>query len=642
MAGTMSFLPIVERELRAAARHPSNYGLRLFGAGAAVIALGLAGCRHTPAPGRFVPGLQPFGEFGAALFGYLNGTLFFLIWTVVPLMTADCLSRERREGTLGLLFLTPLSGRAVVIGKSLAQGLRAWTTFFAALPMLALPLFLGGVSWKDLALALLLDLAAFELALAAGLAASCLARERTAVILTAELLSWGLATCFVWAHARGFAWVVGAPRMGAGLSRGLAELVASLGLGMGGYLSSAYDLFAFATDFGVRMMPARAGLSSGGRWTQVWMGASLPAQQAWFTWAGTLLVAGGVFLAGTISAAAWRVRGWWRETPGPEWWRRGMEQLGQPLWRPAAAGQSRRWALHRSPVGWLQGYATGLRLSKWGWCLGVVVAEAVLGSHLSDLCQGQRWVGLTLLLGLAFSAAASFARERDTGALELLLVTPLRPSHLINGRVWGLWRQFGPAFAVLAGVWLFLRSESSLWGRGSGDYLWPLTLVWPTARGFVASLDEAAVYALGSVLILPVCGLHYAMRHRALWRAWLAAVGLGLILPPLLCRVLLRQFSEMEFLLLICFALTTVWYAFRPPRTQRQYWLWPAFLFLVTGAPWVGSHYVLPAVAAAARLRPDVIKLFLVQLVVGGMVWRWLHHSLVTRRFDLVRPHRGE
>ena len=52
---------------------------------------------------------------GGRLFGYFNTLLFFTIWILVPLVTADCISSERREGTLGLLFLTPLRARRFLI-----------------------------------------------------------------------------------------------------------------------------------------------------------------------------------------------------------------------------------------------------------------------------------------------------------------------------------------------------------------------------------------------------------------------------------------------------------------------------------------------------------------------------------------------
>ena len=68
-------------------------------------------------------------------------------------MTADCVSREKREGTLGLLFLTPLTVLDVIAGKVAIHALRALTLFLAAMPVLGHPLVFGGVDWRWVLLA---------------------------------------------------------------------------------------------------------------------------------------------------------------------------------------------------------------------------------------------------------------------------------------------------------------------------------------------------------------------------------------------------------------------------------------------------------------------------------------------------------
>ncbi len=100
----MTVLPIIERELRVQARKPFTYWLRVAGLGLVLLAVGYA---------RAQGNLDL--DAGGRLFGFLNSTLFFGIWLFVPLIAADCLSSERREGTLGLLFLTPLTARNIVL-----------------------------------------------------------------------------------------------------------------------------------------------------------------------------------------------------------------------------------------------------------------------------------------------------------------------------------------------------------------------------------------------------------------------------------------------------------------------------------------------------------------------------------------------
>jgi hypothetical protein len=88
----MTFLPIVQRELRVAARSRFMYWLRTAGALAALYAVAkvmISQSSNNPA------------HLGGQLFATLNLFLFASIWLLVPLMTADCISREKREGTLG-------------------------------------------------------------------------------------------------------------------------------------------------------------------------------------------------------------------------------------------------------------------------------------------------------------------------------------------------------------------------------------------------------------------------------------------------------------------------------------------------------------------------------------------------------------
>ena len=96
----MTFLPIVERELRVATRRRSTYWLRVIAAGIAlVIGSALLLLTLVPFAGP-MPGSAMFGALTwMSLAAALCGGLFF---------TSDCLSEEKREGTLGFLFLTDL------------------------------------------------------------------------------------------------------------------------------------------------------------------------------------------------------------------------------------------------------------------------------------------------------------------------------------------------------------------------------------------------------------------------------------------------------------------------------------------------------------------------------------------------------
>ena len=174
----MTFLPVVGRELLTTARHAFTYYLRVLGAGAALAASLL-----------FAMDQGLGANLGAELFGYLHATVFGAIWLFVPLLTADCISRERRDGTLGLLFLTRLRASDIVLAKGLAHGLRALTLWLAIVPVLTIPVLLGGVGWTRGGRLGLANFSAVCWALAAGLLASSWSKAWLRAFLAAFALA---------------------------------------------------------------------------------------------------------------------------------------------------------------------------------------------------------------------------------------------------------------------------------------------------------------------------------------------------------------------------------------------------------------------------------------------------------------------
>ena len=107
---------------------------------------------------------------GSEFFDIVQPTLFSLIWLFAPIMTCDSISRERREGTLGLLLLTLLRPMDVGLAKACSGILRSLSVVLAVLPMLAIALLLGGVSRTELLRAGLMDAMALLAAIARGVA----------------------------------------------------------------------------------------------------------------------------------------------------------------------------------------------------------------------------------------------------------------------------------------------------------------------------------------------------------------------------------------------------------------------------------------------------------------------------------------
>src|SRR5205823_5213608 len=99
----------------------------------------------------------------------------------------------KREGTLGLLFLTPLTVGDVIAGKAVIHVLRALTLFLAAVPILGLPVVLGGVGWPSVAVAVFTEANAVGLGIAAGIYASTNGGTTVQTMIAAECYSLAFA-----------------------------------------------------------------------------------------------------------------------------------------------------------------------------------------------------------------------------------------------------------------------------------------------------------------------------------------------------------------------------------------------------------------------------------------------------------------
>src|SRR5688572_11159372 len=134
----MTFLPIVVREMRVTARKRSTYWVRFT---AAAIALLIGAWSFL-----FLTRMGATTVVGKTLFGGLTGLAWLYAFLGGIFKTADTLSEEKREGTLGLLFLTDLKGYDIVLGKIVAASVNWFFGLLALFPVLALALLMGGVA----------------------------------------------------------------------------------------------------------------------------------------------------------------------------------------------------------------------------------------------------------------------------------------------------------------------------------------------------------------------------------------------------------------------------------------------------------------------------------------------------------------
>jgi len=471
----MTFLPIIERELRVATRKRSTFWLRTL---AALVALVLGGA---------ILVLHRIGAFGPSALGHaLFSTLTWLaLLTALSaglFFTADCLSAEKREGTLGFLFLTDLRGYDVVGGKLFATSLRVAYALLSVTPILAVTFLLGAVSgsqyWKT-ALALL---NALFCSLAAGLMVSALSRDAQRALGATALLLLLLVL-----GGPGFDHIYNAVRHGG--------FKPALGLTSPGYT------FILAGAWGRSPYWPALGISHALGWAML-------------------------AVACLTVPASWREKG--RKATLSRrsyWWRFGGAKRRQAL--------GRKW-LDRDPILWLSCRERWQATVIWAMALVMACVLAALGLEKAPIQIWLAWKMTTTLflmllyLWVASQAGRFFLEARRSGFLELLLATPLTVSQTVHGHWRALVRMLGPPVAAvllleLAGA--LVAFSATTWVGGP-----PVQWIQVVACGICATTTLSALVSLAA---LAWVGMWMGMTSKTTGLAALKTILFVKVIPAL-------------------------------------------------------------------------------------------------------------
>ncbi len=458
----MTFLPVVERELRGAARRRGTYwgrfGAALLGAALAAWVLLAMGENDT--------------KVGRQMLEVVSTVVFFYATITGILVTCDCLSEEKREGTLGLLFLTDLKGHDVVLGKLAATSVNAIYGMFSVVPMLAVPFILGGVNRAEMLRVVLVSLDLLFFSLSIGLFVSALCRND----------NWALG----WSVLIGVVLVLGGQA---------ATQIKNFPFQRAAWLSSPATGCYLAFDENYTKNPH----------ADFWENAAVTQLYAW------------IFFGLACRIVPWS---WQDGVMGKRmFWRRANASVRSAvkrsylldvnpfLWRVARLG--------RKPLMvWLM---LGLLTLLWSRCSRWFTFSLLdPGADFLLLVPA----GLILKAWLAAEASRTFSEDRRSGGLELLLSTPLHEKEIVRGQLLALWRQFGPpTTALLLANLIFLIMEVRRWDAGERATYLAFHLL---AGGFLAAdmialswsamwlglihrkPNRAALLALTRIIVLPV------------------------------------------------------------------------------------------------------------------------------------------
>ncbi|MCC6232487.1 MAG: ABC transporter permease subunit [Verrucomicrobiales bacterium] len=471
----MKALPIVERELRTAARGKAFYRWRTL-----IVALGLA--LMTLLTLFMTSDGTPAEIQGRRLFNALVLVSWFYVALAAVAATSDSISREKREGTLGLLFLTDLRGTDIILGKLAASSLNLIYGLFGLLPLLAIPVMLGGISIETGLLATLSVVNLLFVSLSIGMLVSSLSwderRATFGAIITLLALLFGpmlLGGIWLWMSGRG-------------------PLVIYL-------ISSLSPLFPLISSLGSPSGPAEISPFY----------SLIPAHLlAWIF----------LFASGFIVE-----RSWHSKSGAPV--RRTIDERVFTAGNPQSRARHRRSMLDAHPLVWLLERHPGKRFYA-DILVFAIMAIWVWGyrTYGTGMFGGPTWflivplafvVHLILASWVVAESSMRLIEDRRTGALELLLCTSLSDRDIIQGHRLALRRLF------LRPVLLLVAAE-----------------VFVAFNGFGVEGDEASrngrwmMLALASAVALDTHGLSWIALRLAISLPTVNRVGvLALAITPL-------------------------------------------------------------------------------------------------------------
>ena len=460
-------LPIVQRELQVAARSRNFYAWRIR-TGLAIVLV---------SAGALLSSRGSVSSGSGELFRTL--CFFALLFCLIEGLrkTSDAISEEKREGTLGLLFLTDLTGFDVVLGKLTAAAVRSFNALLAFVPILAICLLLGGITGGEFWRTVLVLLASLAASLSLCIFTSTLSREKS-FFAAGSLL---LILCLLPISA------------GALPATPVAEWISAV---------SPITLRNAASDAYYRATPSAywAGLSS--------------------------LVAVSGLATFVASAIVPRI---WQDKP-----KLARSKRVQRILSPRGL-KRRREMMDRNPAmwllfdpqrqKWLHGFAFALAagafalagvihllLPKWNFTPPKEVHLAVVGSAAAALV-------LVAYLYVGRESSRNLAEARQNGALELVLSTPLGVDAIVEGQILALNRALMRPAAIFA---LF------------SAYIFAFAAIEQEIATFLFLFKTLIESALG-IITVAWFGMWMGLTTKGITRAYVKTIAIGVLLPHIVC-----------------------------------------------------------------------------------------------------------
>jgi len=479
---------VLAKELFVTSRRMRYYVLRVLYVAAMALFVALA-WRDVSAIGSFAYSASRMAEAGKAVTGTIVWVQFVATQILAVILLSTAVSEELHRRTLPLLMTTPISGWQIVTGKLLGKLLHLLLLVAISLPLLAIVRVFGGVPWRFV-------LASLSVTVCAMIATGAM----TLYFSIGHPQPAGTVMSVVMVHVL---WV----------------LLAVPGLCLGGMALTFYHPAALLRTLHQDMLSPLSSVD-----TVYWIAnCVLSLAAAWlFLRSGARAVrrAGlaSMNAGGAIPGRAKRRR----DGPDPASAPPGPTRHVPP--RPVRSGGRIR-RITGSPLVWkeLRFYLPGSKPLAVALTI-MVVAVFVLG--YVGFRSGGMWdepgfhagaalfyLGGGALITAVLSSSAVTA-ERESGALPILLTTPVSRWHILAAKAVGVFYRAGPLWILLAGHLIFFTL---------GGYIHPLAAF------------QVVLVAVGTAVCLTGLGLYFSSRvHLASTAAaltLLVAVAFLVVLP---------------------------------------------------------------------------------------------------------------
>jgi ABC-type transport system involved in multi-copper enzyme maturation permease subunit len=386
------------------------------------------------------------------------GILMIICLFIGVQLTADSIAQEKREGTLGLLLLTPLTPFQIVLGKLIAHSLSAFYWMLIAVPLLSLMLIVGGIQGRDLGMLVLTALNTLFFSAAVGLFVSTRHTERKKAAVAG---TWII--LFFW---------LGVPFL----------VFLTQQLAAPGWVRKALELTAILGGYEVTVGPRPPSMGP------AWQGLLCNHFMGW------------IF----VGLATMSLRRNWQDVPAKnrfslrQWWK------GLSLGKPAVRLRLRQKLLDQNPFFWLAS-RDRLRVAPVWIMTAVILVVMIFFLTYSGAPSPAIVLVLTLVIGMVHRGAAAglsayqLQIEHEQGTLEMLTSTPLTVGKIIRGQRLASRRQL----AALVALVLLLHAAG-----------FTLLLVWAGSN----TVDPPIVFALFAHAYSYLFDL-YALTWTGMWCA---------------------------------------------------------------------------------------------------------------------------